>query len=206
MDEWDKHTMELERESMDRQGEAIEIRLSSLGLAGAMLGEQEIERLQAENARLREALDKVRAERENAQSQLIAARERLIDINNQAVMELPATEDTNRETLEWIIRRAKVDFDLLKEDESWLERHDEEVRGEMLGYILDALPQLVEWGQPRENLGVADVNAIIRRTLQKARAQERERCQWVALEHNAPELIEAARIIAAAIGEADDAD
>jgi len=160
MDEWDKHTMELERESMDRQGEAIEIRLSSLGLAGAMLGEQEIERLQAENARLREALDKVRAERENAQSQLIAARERLIDINNQAVMELPATEDTNRETLEWIIRRAKVDFDLLKEDESWLVQHDAEVR-----------------------------------------AQERERCQWVALEHNAPELIEAARIIAAAIGE-----
>jgi len=152
-------------------------------------------------ARLREALDKVRAERETAQSQLIAARERLIDISNQAVMELPATEDTNRETLEWIIRRAKVDFDLLKEDESWLERHDEEVRGEMLGYILDALPQLVEWGQPRENLGVADVNAIIRRTLQKARAQERERCQWVALEHNAPELIEAARIIAAAIRE-----
>ena len=35
----------------------------------------------------------------------------------------------------------------------------------------------------------------------EVRAQERERCQWVALEHNAPELIEAARIIAAAIGE-----
>jgi len=38
----------------------------------------------------------------------------------------------------------------------------------------------------------------------EVRAQERERCQWVALEHNAPELIEAARIIASAIGEADD--
>ena len=54
MDRYDEHTMELERENMDRQGEAMEIRLSSLGLAGAMLGEQEIERLQAEVARLRQ--------------------------------------------------------------------------------------------------------------------------------------------------------
>jgi len=38
----------------------------------------------------------------------------------------------------------------------------------------------------------------------EVRTQERERCQWVALQHNAPELIEAARIIASAIGEADD--
>jgi len=59
MDEWNEHTMELERESMDRQGEAMEIRLSSLGLAGAYLGEQEIERLQAEVARLREALEEL---------------------------------------------------------------------------------------------------------------------------------------------------
>ena len=59
MDEWNEHTMELERESMDRQGEAIEIRLSSLGLAGAYLGEQEIDRLNAEVARLREALGRL---------------------------------------------------------------------------------------------------------------------------------------------------
>jgi len=155
MDEWDKHTMELERESMDRQGEAIEIRLSSLGLAGAMLGEQEIERLQAENARLREALDKVRAERENAQSQLIAARERLIDINNQAVMELPATEDTNRETLEWIIRRAKVDFDLLKEDESWLVRHDQRVRAQERERAVGKCREVEDQYGPKNNGAIA---------------------------------------------------
>jgi len=106
--------------------------------------------------------------------------------------------------------------------DDWLERHDEEVRGEMLGYILDALPQLVEWGQPRENLGVADVNAIIRRTLQKARAQERERCltrrypipfraiEAVLLEYLPSQADRTVREwldnISAAIGEADDAD
>jgi len=57
MDRYDEHTAELERESMDKQGEAMEIRLSSLGLAGAYLGEQEIDRLNAEVARLREALE-----------------------------------------------------------------------------------------------------------------------------------------------------
>ena len=57
MDRWNEHTMEMELESMDRQGEAMEIRLSSLGLTGAMLGEQEIERLHAEIARLREMVD-----------------------------------------------------------------------------------------------------------------------------------------------------
>ena len=57
MDRWNEHTMEMERESMDRQGEAMEIRLSRLGLAGAILSEHEIERLQAKVARLREALE-----------------------------------------------------------------------------------------------------------------------------------------------------
>ena len=54
MDRWNEHTMEMELESMDRQGEAMEIRLSRLGLAGAILSEHEIERLQAEVARLKE--------------------------------------------------------------------------------------------------------------------------------------------------------
>ena len=57
-EEWQRRReRELERESMDRQGEAMAIRLSRLGLAGAILSEHEIERLQAEVARLREALN-----------------------------------------------------------------------------------------------------------------------------------------------------
>ena len=62
MDRWNEHTMEMELESMDRQGEAMEIRLSSLGLAGAMLGEQEIERLRAEVARLQVEITEERAQ------------------------------------------------------------------------------------------------------------------------------------------------
>jgi len=43
-----------------------------------------------------------------------------------------------------------------------------------------------------------------RATWQAATKAERELCEWIALEHNAPELIEAARIIAAAIRDLDD--
>ena len=114
MDRWNEHTMEMELESMDRQGEAMEIRLSSLELAGAMLGEREIEQLQAENARLREALD--------------LALEQL----NYVVQGWPEFQGSR---VSWVA--GKVGTALSTPTSDWLAQHDAEVRAQAIQSLED---------------------------------------------------------------------